>query len=125
MLSQPPSRYNIFCLIFYSSLGNITQLILNHLTIFLIYKAHTVVVHITEKARRNRKSFQCYCTLNIFLSYSSNSATLISRIILRKCSASRFISRLAAAHSSDVAELVCTTSLICSIPSLICCISSV
>ena len=32
---------------------------------------------------------------------------------------------LAAAHSSDVAELLCTTSLICSIPSLICCISTV
>ena len=64
------------------------------------------------------KNSTCY---TVFLS----SATLNLRIISRRLSASLLISWLAAAHSSDVAEFVCTTSLICSIPSLICLISVV
>ena len=63
--------------------------------------------------------------VTVVLHYFLNSAILNFRIISRRFSASLLISSLEAAHSSAVAEFVCTTSLICSIPSLICWISDV
>ena len=72
----------------------------------------------------------CYCLLSAFLYYASKSAILNLLIIPRRLSASLLICWLAAAHCWEVAEFVCTTSLIWSMPSLICwiseaCVSSV
>ena len=63
--------------------------------------------------------------IHLPLYYSSMSEILNFAIISLRFSDSLLICWLAAAHSCDVAELVCTTSLICSIPSLICLISLV
>lgn len=54
----------------------------------------------------------CYCLLSAFLYYASKSAILNLLIIPRRLSASLLICWLAAAHCWEVAEFVCTTSLI-------------